>query len=47
MVHARLKYVGCAWVVYLKSVRCEDGEEVLSVGTPLPSRTQEPCAPEG
>ena len=47
MVRARLKYGGCAWAVGLKSVRCEDGEEVLSVGVPLQPRTREPCASEG
>ena len=47
MVRARLKYVGCVWVVGLKFIRCEGGEEVLSVGVLLQSRKREPCAPEG
>ena len=47
VVRARLKYGGCAWAVGLKSVRSEDGEEVLSVGVPLQQRTREPCASKG
>ena len=47
MVRARLKYGGCAWGVSLKFVRCEDGEDVLSVSVPLQPRTKEPCASKG
>ena len=47
VVRARLKYGGCAWAVGLKSVRCEDGEEVLLVGVSFQPCTREPCASEG